>query len=70
MDLSEREVYWLCPPVKDIVSSLDRVRTCEGKITAIISFPNWKGADIWPKLLANRQTWKSDVQDAKYREQI
>ena len=37
---------------------------CGSEIKTIISFPNWKGADFWPKLLQNRQTWKRDVQDA------
>ena len=64
MELLEGEVYWLCPPVKEVVRTINRIRTCGSEIKAIISFPNWKGADFWPKLLQNRQTWKRDVQDA------
>ena len=64
MELSDQEVYWLCPPVKEVVQVIHRIREDKKKLRAIVSFPNWKGADFWPKLLSSKNRWKRDVQGA------
>ena len=46
--LNDQEVYWLCPPVKLVLTTINHVLAAEKRIIAYVSFPEWKSANFWP----------------------
>ena len=49
--LSDKEVYWLTPPVNKVVQTIKHVLATEDRIIAIISFPEWNQAVFWPYIV-------------------
>jgi hypothetical protein len=47
--LQPREVYFCCPPVKDIGHTLNKLQAC-AHVTAILAFPLWTGHVYWGML--------------------
>ena len=46
--LDSKEVYWLCPPVKEVARCIRHVLGKEERVLAYISFPEWKSQNYWP----------------------
>ena len=44
--LVSKEVYWLCPPIKDVKDVIEYVEKFEN-ITAVVFLPVWAGALYW-----------------------
>ena len=47
-ELSPKEVYWLCPPVKSVLTTINHVLAAKKRVIAYVSFPEWKSANYWP----------------------
>ena len=46
--LSPKEVYWLCPPVQLVMTTINHVLQTQDRVLAYVSFPEWKSANYWP----------------------
>jgi hypothetical protein len=46
--LSSKEVYWLCPPVQLVLTTIKHILAIENQVIAYVSFPEWKSANFWP----------------------
>ena len=46
--LSPQEVYWICPPVKLVLTAINHILATENRVLAYVSFPEWKSANYWP----------------------
>ena len=60
-ELDEEEIYWLCPPVKDMIKVMKKVRETEKKVKALVSFPEWKSACFWP-FIVRHNSYHKDIQ--------
>lgn len=46
--LTGGEVYWCCPPVKEVAKCINHILAAKEKVVAYISFPEWKSQNYWP----------------------
>ena len=46
-DLSDKEVYWICPPVKLVLKTIMHILQAKQRVVAYISFPEWKSSQCW-----------------------
>ena len=60
-ELVEKEVYFCCPPVKEILFTFKKLTNCSN-VQAILIIPNWHSANFWP-FLHDGQTFKSEIKD-------
>ena len=49
--LSDREVYWLCPPPSKLAELLRHMHNQSIPVEAYISFPEWTSSNFWPMLI-------------------
>ena len=49
--LSDREVYWLCPPPSKLAELLRHMDNQSIHLEAYISFPEWPSSNFWPMLI-------------------
>lgn len=44
----EEEVAWICPPIKEIIKVVRKLKT--SKIAGVLFIPEWKTADYWVEI--------------------
>ena len=64
--LSSEEVYYCCPPVKDVAAAICKLNGTKG-VTAIMVMPAWKSSPYW-SLLRDRDGFKPAVKKWKFWE--
>jgi hypothetical protein len=52
--LLHKEVYWITPPVTKVLDAINHVLNAGDMVAAYISFPEWKNANYWPKIVRGR----------------
>lgn len=52
--LSKDEVYWCCPPVKEVVKCIQHILAAKERVVAYVSFPEWKSQNYWPMVTSGR----------------
>ena len=48
----EGEVLWICPPVKDVIRVVKRLKQL--KVVGVLFVPEWKTADYWTEIFDDR----------------
>lgn len=64
-ELSQKEVYWLCPPPTRLAEVLRHLENQKFPIEAYISFPDWPSGNFWPMLIKGKY-FRPEVATAFY----
>lgn len=59
--LNSHEIYFCCPPVKEIIYTFKKLINTP-QIRAILIIPNWHSANFWP-FLHNGQQFRHEIKD-------
>lgn len=46
-ELSSQEVYWVCPPVSQVIRAIKHILNSKSGVVALVSFPEWVSANYW-----------------------